>query len=118
MAGSITRTKPDLVLGCRSFAMVRSADSASSIIGAEPTKTNQSQHEPTRANREIHASTMISRQKQHLSTSRQQKPTLLLCSNEGSVPPKQHICTKQRVLEHKGVCHRWASNELQIPLAN
>src|SRR6266540_4230224 len=25
---------------------------------------------------------------------------------------------KQRVLEHKGVCHRWAGNELQIPLAN
>ncbi len=41
MAGSRTRTKPDLVVGCRFFAMVRSADSASSIIGAEPTKANQ-----------------------------------------------------------------------------
>jgi hypothetical protein len=25
---------------------------------------------------------------------------------------------KQGVLEHKGVCHGWAGNELQIPLAN
>src|SRR6266487_6412367 len=59
MAGSMTRTKPDLVVGCRSFAMVRSADSASSIIGA-----NKNQPKSTRDNRE----TMISPQKQHLST--------------------------------------------------
>src|SRR5882724_8579843 len=109
MAGSITRTKPDLVVGCRSFAMVRSADSASSIIVAQPTNNNQSQHEPTKADTSQQRDTCFYHDftpKATFVNIRQQKPTLRLCSNEGFVRPKQHICTKQLVLEHKGVCHR------------
>src|SRR5713101_7051509 len=75
MAGSMTRTKPDLVVGCRSLAMVRSADSASSIMGT----ANKKQQQPTQVNTKQQRDTCFYHNfmpKPTFVNTRQQKPTL------------------------------------------
>src|SRR2546425_7187380 len=83
MAGSLTRTKPDLLVGCRSLAMVRSADSASLIMGT----ANKTQQEPTIVNVKQQRDKCFCHNfapKTTFVNRNQQTPTLPLCSNEAS----------------------------------
>src|SRR6266540_3540104 len=84
-------------------------------LGAgETTKINRNQHNSTESPKVI-----TNHQKSSLVPDRSHQKSSIF-SIRGLVSKHLAVFTqiKQRVLEHKGVCHRWAGNELQIPLAN
>src|SRR6266478_5723855 len=114
MPGSMTRTKPDLVVGCRSFASAQ----CGFCLFDHRSAANKKQPKPTRANREIHVSTIISRPRQHLLT---------------QANKNQHFGgAATRFVRHRNSIFQpnsgyWnikecvtggAGNELQMPLAN